>query len=186
MNKKVCSKCNIQKSIDKFQKCKGYKDGYQNWCKTCKYENTRRWLKADSLRQRKAYEAQKRWYEENGREYHTQWREENRERVREINRRSVAHNLEKRREGYRRRREQIRGASSDITVKWLKELQNITTNCELCEVELLYETTQHDHHKANLDHIIPLNVGGTHTRDNVRYICYLCNLRRPKNGSDLL
>jgi hypothetical protein len=35
-----------------------------------------------------------------------------------------------------------------------------------------------------LDHIVPLNVGGTHTVANVRIICRLCNLRRPKDGSD--
>jgi hypothetical protein len=35
-----------------------------------------------------------------------------------------------------------------------------------------------------LDHIIPLNVGGTHTVANVRIICRGCNLRRPRDGSD--
>jgi hypothetical protein len=35
-----------------------------------------------------------------------------------------------------------------------------------------------------LDHIIPLNVGGTHTVANVRVICRGCNLRRPRDGSD--
>jgi 5-methylcytosine-specific restriction endonuclease McrA len=35
-----------------------------------------------------------------------------------------------------------------------------------------------------LDHIVPLGVGGTHTVGNVRIICRDCNLRRPKDGSD--
>lgn len=36
-----------------------------------------------------------------------------------------------------------------------------------------------------LDHILPLNIGGTHTVGNVRIICRTCNLARPKDGSDL-
>lgn len=36
----------------------------------------------------------------------------------------------------------------------------------------------------HLDHIVPLNQGGTHTHGNVRIICADCNLRRPKDGSD--
>jgi hypothetical protein len=35
-----------------------------------------------------------------------------------------------------------------------------------------------------LDHIIPLNIGGTHTIGNVRIICRKCNSSRPKDGSD--
>lgn len=168
-----------------FQKAKGYKDGHQNWCKLCKYANSRKWLKSDPKNQQKAAAASARWYAEKGREWHATWRDENREKVREATRRYAATHLEERREMYRKRRRQIRGTVTDITVDWLRELRTITPNCELCEAALLYDGTQHDHKKANLDHIIPLNAGGTHTRDNVRYICYLCNLRRPKDGTDL-
>jgi hypothetical protein len=35
-----------------------------------------------------------------------------------------------------------------------------------------------------LDHIIPLNIGGTHTIGNVRIICRKCNSSRPIDGSD--
>lgn len=35
-----------------------------------------------------------------------------------------------------------------------------------------------------LDHMVPINVGGTHTIGNVRIICRRCNERRPKDGSD--
>jgi 5-methylcytosine-specific restriction endonuclease McrA len=37
-----------------------------------------------------------------------------------------------------------------------------------------------------LDHILPINQGGTHTHGNVRIICRECNQRRPKDGSDYL
>jgi len=38
----------------------------------------------------------------------------------------------------------------------------------------------------HVDHIKPLCIGGLHTRDNVRVICQDCNLRRPRNGSDVV
>lgn len=185
MDKKICTRCHTEKPIEEFRKRKGYKGGRDTWCNPCRYAYNRQWLKADPDRRKRAASASNRWYKEKGREWHADWRNENREKVREANRRYVALHLEERREMYRKRRRQIRGASTDITTEWLNELQAITPNCELCETKLLYDSAQHNHHKANLDHIVPLNVGGTHTRDNVRYICYLCNLRRPKNGSDL-
>lgn len=185
MEKKVCSRCKIEKTIDNFRKRKGYKGGHDTWCSPCRYEYNRQWLKSNPAHEERHRLASTRWYAtKGGREYHAKYRDENREKVREANRRYVALHLEERREMYRKRRRQIRGTATDITVEWLRELQKITPNCELCECELLYDATQHDHHKANLDHIIPLNADGTHTRDNVRYICYLCNLRRPKDGSD--
>jgi hypothetical protein len=35
-----------------------------------------------------------------------------------------------------------------------------------------------------LDHIVPLIVGGTNARENLRVICRRCNQQRPKDGSD--
>lgn len=37
-----------------------------------------------------------------------------------------------------------------------------------------------------LDHILPINQGGTHTHGNVRIICRDCNRKRPRDGSDYL
>lgn len=67
---------------------------------------------------------------------------------------------------------------TDITAEWLVSLRRKTKYCGICL--LLLEG------HAHLDHIIPLNVGGTHTRENVRYVHCHCNMRRPKDGSDLL
>ena len=40
----------------------------------------------------------------------------------------------------------------------------------------------------NLDHIIPINdtCKGTHTMNNVRILCRICNQTRPKDGSDII
>lgn len=54
--------------------------------------------------------------------------------------------------------------------------------CPLCEVRLVNEPYLPA--SKELDHIVPLNVGGTHTLGNVRIICRTCNIGRPKDGSD--
>ena len=56
-------------------------------------------------------------------------------------------------------------------------------SCPLCGIEL-NETRNHPRSK-NLDHIVPLGIGGAHTRANVRIICQHCNHARPNDGSDL-
>lgn len=54
--------------------------------------------------------------------------------------------------------------------------------CPLCKVRLI--DAPYLPASKELDHIVPLNIGGTHTIGNVRIICRTCNLRRPKDGSD--
>lgn len=58
-------------------------------------------------------------------------------------------------------------------------LSKETSNCEMCGIKL------NDNNKQ-LDHIIPLNVGGSHKINNVRYICSSCNLSRPRDGRDII
>lgn len=71
----------------------------------------------------------------------------------------------------------------DITAEWLETLREQASVCPLCAVNLTDFDASLGSHK-NLDHIIPVGVGGTHTMDNVRYICRTCNTKRPKDGSD--
>lgn len=73
---------------------------------------------------------------------------------------------------------------TDIDTKWLKALKQKTSICELCNKEM--ENTGNYPNGKHLDHILPLNVGGEHKKNNVRYICAECNVARPKDGSDLL
>jgi len=59
-----------------------------------------------------------------------------------------------------------------------------TRKCPLCSVGLTGKLNLPN--SKHLDHIVPLNQGGTHTHGNVRIICASCNLRRPKDGSDFI
>ena len=73
---------------------------------------------------------------------------------------------------------------TDITTAWLKDLKQNATDCPLCDIPM--ETHGKYPNGKQLDHILPLNVGGEHKMNNVRYICAKCNIQRPKDGSDLL
>lgn len=80
------------------------------------------------------------------------------------------------------RRARKRAAFDKVTPDFEQILREKARRCPLCGVRLIGEPFQHA--SKELDHMVPLNAGGTHTIGNVRIICRLCNLRRPDDGSD--
>lgn len=72
---------------------------------------------------------------------------------------------------------------TDITAPYIGQLRREARRCPMCSVKLTDEPNQPN--SKHLDHIVPVVIGGTHTVGNVRIICRTCNLRRPKDGSDL-
>ena len=83
---------------------------------------------------------------------------------------------------YHRHRRRLAELDSDLTRADVAHLVASASVCPCCGVRMVGEPGPA---QKQLDHIIPLNVGGTHTLANVRVICRTCNLRRPKDGSDL-
>lgn len=79
-----------------------------------------------------------------------------------------------------RRKGKVR--ESDITLEYEVALRTRAKRCPLCDVKLT--VTPYLPNSKELDHIIPLGMGGTHTIGNVRIICRQCNGTRPKDGSD--
>lgn len=61
-------------------------------------------------------------------------------------------------------------------------MRRLAHKCPLCGVYLTDKP--YFPNSKHLDHILPINQGGTHTHGNVRIICAGCNLSRPKDGSD--
>jgi hypothetical protein len=72
---------------------------------------------------------------------------------------------------------------TDITAAFERQLRKQAQCCPLCATRLTDAPRQPN--SKNLDHIVPICVGGTHTMGNVRIICRTCNLTRPKDGSDV-
>lgn len=81
-----------------------------------------------------------------------------------------------------RRRENRRSEYLRVTPEYERTLRGKARRCPLCEVRMTGEPYQPT--SKELDHIVPLNVGGTHTIGNVRIICRACNRARPSDGSD--
>ena len=110
--------------------------------------------------------------------------EEIRERKRTANQAWKAANPDKVRatRKYYKHRRRLAEIDSDISSADIAHLLASASVCPCCGVKMFGEP---GHAQKQLDHIVPLNVGGTHTLANVRVICRTCNLRRPKDGSDL-
>ncbi len=70
----------------------------------------------------------------------------------------------------------------DVTAEYERELRRKATRCPLCRIRLVDRPYQPA--SKELDHIVPINAGGTHTIGNVRIICRTCNVSRPADGSD--
>lgn len=85
---------------------------------------------------------------------------------------------------YNKRRCLEKQFDSDITTNWLRELWDKTTHCEITGLKL--ENHGKYPYGKNLDHIIPLCIGGSHTKDNVRFISSIANFERPKDGRDVI
>ena len=64
MANKTCTKCEIQKPISEFHKNKAKKSGLCCWCRQCKYESYKNWLRTHK-KQRKDQSA--RYYKTKGR-----------------------------------------------------------------------------------------------------------------------
>lgn len=76
------------------------------------------------------------------------------------------------------------GRYADVTPEDERRMRDKAKRCPLCKVKLIKEPYLPT--SKELDHMVPLNMGGTHTHGNVRIICRACNQARPKDGSDYL
>lgn len=180
---KQCSKCSILKEIDLFPKNKVYKDNYSTWCKECHknaviksyYKNREKELEYARL-YRKRDEVKERT-----KLYNKEYQKENRDilnkkrRVYCMNNKELIAAIDRKHQ----RRRWIVKKDTNLDVNFLLKLKSKTTHCEICNIKLTNKNT-------DLDHIVPLNIGGAHSNSNVRYICSSCNRGRPSNGKDLI
>lgn len=162
--KKVCSKCKIEKTADKFSPRKDRKSGLYSCCKDCKSAYQRKRNKTSKFKEdRKIYRSRKEVKEaENTRR--RKWLKTEAGRLWDTRRK---HNRRARKKEIKR---------EPISSKWLRDLWNNTKTCIICETEL--ENHKKYPNGKHLDHIVPIYKGGSHTKDNLRYICAKCNVSR--------
>jgi hypothetical protein len=82
------------------------------------------------------------------------------------------------------RRQRVQASDLLLTAADEQRLLAGRTMCPLCSKKMRDDVGPNDPRSKQLDHIVPVTVGGVHTEGNVRVICRLCNLGRPKDGSD--
>lgn len=73
---------------------------------------------------------------------------------------------------------------TDMTPAQEAELRRKTRKCPMPGCGVWMTGKPFRPNSKELDHILPVCMGGTHTWGNVRIICRTCNLKRPKDGSD--
>jgi hypothetical protein len=195
--KRVCIYCKKEKPHSEFSKHKSNKSGINNACKKCEIKRTKEWRKKEN---RHYIEYNKEYYQKNKEkqlERHKEYYQENKENIIESaktyykkNSDNVKENVRKygktkkgkevKRNSSAKRRASISG---NVNADFLINLKEETEYCPLCGCKLSDEEGDNKYH---LDHIIPINIGGKHIKENVRFTCRKCNLTRPKDGSDIL
>lgn len=191
MDKKICTKCKIEKNVDNFCKNKTRKDGLSDWCKDClaEYRNSRK-------EEIKAYRENNKdkIYASNNR-----YKKKNREIQKNYQRKYFANNKEKVLESQRKRRKERYETEPLYKLKeqarrlvWLsfhrmqKAKRSHTESVIGCSLETLadylsktfyenygieYDGTQDVH----IDHIIPLSTAKT--EEDVYKLCHYTNLQ---------
>lgn len=178
---KVCSVCNKRKSLDKYYKHKGYKDGRRAACKKCTEKSRITYLTPEKKEKKNA--TQRVWHANNKEKVRAKvkkWTEENYEHVLELNREwrrknpgylksyrdrhpeAVLANYIKRRDDEARLDANYNKRDVKYTLKLFK---NKCFNCGSIE-------------KLCIDHNYPLCKGYALTRQNAVVLCSKCNTKK--------
>lgn len=194
---KICTKCNIEKSLKDFYKKKATLDGHMSECKICcQLRNKEAYLKNKKSRRvydqkyqlenkLKLQEYRKKYKEDNKEKLAKQnriWRENNTDIRKELHKKWWEENKERINE-WRRMNKYIsnqqsakRRATKRRATPWWSETEAIKELYKKA-LEMTVETGIHHH----VDHIIPLtnpNVQGLHVLANLRVIPYYENLSK--------
>jgi len=179
---KTCTRCKVEKTLDKMGKDKGSKDGYNIYCKECLRQLSQE-QRDNNIERNRAYQAvylkrnrakvnarKKARYYSKPEEIcakNAEYREKNYERRLEIEQASRAKNKEKWRPA--------KNARQSARYRALKENQFVILNKELRQV---YEAPCYNcgsMENQTLDHLIPLSKGGRHSVGNIGTLCSSCN-----------
>ena len=151
---KQCHICKVVKPVSSFYTAKNYNDGFQSRCILCE----------------KQYQANRRHlYLERHREYKRKWRENNKEHDLAYNRAYRQANKEIWSAKERKRRAKMKANQNfKISKKQLKKLY--LGPCYYCKVD----------EKMTLDHVVPIDRGGSHSIGNLVPACGNCNFSKGK------
>lgn len=191
------------------------KQGFGKFCsKKCRFKNKRKskeHIKQGNNRRAKEWRLRNEDYGKSKKikEYKKSWYEKNKNRILEERKKKYDSNPGKVKEYRRNNKEKISAynkiysktdiakASSrnsqhrrrvvekntDIDSAWIKNQKKLAILCPLCDHKM--ENDGRKMKGKTIDHLITINGGGLHKKNNILYICRECNLSRPKNNSDI-
>lgn len=171
---KKCSKCSERKSRKCFNKDCSNSDGLDCWCRNCR--KVYRQSESGKVAARKG---EKKYRESaNGQRVlqcrRNEYYKEHRDRLlaqKAVYRRSLKGRVATARYDHKRRGA-LEAAESTLTYEeWLGICKHYRFCCAYCGVQFPIERLQ-------MEHVVPLSKGGTHTEDNVVPACGPCNSRK--------
>ena len=180
MDTKICSKCGRELPITEFHKGRGYKDGYNCWCKECVKQYQQDNKETIAERKKQHYQHNKEAILEQQKQYYQGNKEEITERKKRYYQGNKEAILEQKKQynktpmgrainlvgSYKQSDKDANRGECTLTAQWI--IDNIfTSKCHWCG-----ET---DWHKLGCDRI---DNDKPHTPDNVNPCCDKCNAKR--------
>lgn len=173
MTSKSCSKCKELKSIESFQIDKSRKDGLQPYCKECRKNHQKNYYLTHKQKFNEKQKLNRMLNKDAINEYARNYyqlhkaKQSERKRIYNLKNPEVAKNA-----SAKRRSRQMKNGIYLVTSKELKSLYK--SNCFYCG----------SNEKIEIDHIIPISRGGSHSIGNLVPACLSCN--RSKNNKLLV
>jgi len=199
VNSKKCTKCGDVKLYSEFYRQKKTKDGYRTMCKECTkvasryyYKNNREWAlayakeynhnhKEQTLRTKRQYEqrhhekriiSRKKYYKDH-KEYFSKWHKQYGQTVK--GRFSSQKASQKRRA--------IKANAECEIFEPVEILERDNYICQYCGRKTRPDFKNPFHALyPNVDHIVPLSLGGPHTKQNTQCLCRQCNVKKRNTG----
>lgn len=156
---KKCTKCNMWKPLNEFNKKKDMSDGLRNACRNCQKLDTKKYRKENLDKEKKRAKVNRKKFKEYYKKYHKKWEIENREK---------RYTYTERR---RARKNHLPDTLTEEQWEWIKKQFNYScaycgkSNCKL-EYEHFTPLTKDKHWGTSKENIIP--------------VCSFCN-RSKKN-----
>lgn len=185
---KSCTKCKINKSLNDFNTDKLRKDGYYPQCKQCvkiykasHYQQNK--IKLDAINKKWKVDNRERWLS-----FKKQWYSLNCKKWIEWYNNNKTHKMQyqlkyrmtdvgkaNRKANHQKRRALKNNSTGKYTgAEILKLLVTQKSKCVYCKSKLIVNSANSYH----IDHINPLNKGGTNAISNIQLLCPKCNLQK--------
>lgn len=172
---KTCRRCNVEKPSKDFYKNKNNSDGLQGYCKKCSRDGVKAHRKENPDRWAEYYrrEYDKRKNDPAYQEYQRQYRELNRDRIRESCRIYYENNGGQWSAYRQTRRARERAGGSFTYEEWVNLCEKYGGKCLKCGAP-----------ECTIDHVVPLSKGGSNDISNIQPLCLNCNLRKKDKIAD--